>query len=221
MSDTRPATSTSTSSMNESDPCGIRTWQQDDERWKADVLQMISEHYDIGPRTTPTAKQIQLFFEGNGYAGILLSAVFDVFKINKSSRKRRPTMKMRVAFGELKKRQPQFCTIRHLPLRDQAEEPLFSDEVLTAYHIWSLARQQPVDYRNSGLIGITRESGLMTYDRHRVREFLEFCRGRYDIDERLFSIRNLFIFKEHYLDFVSRKRTVRVREENVHENDAT
>ena len=153
--------------------------------WMKQVEDFILLNYDVDDNRV-TATHILILFNGHGY-WIPFNSINHVFKRKKNSR--RPTKAMIYTFDALKGRS--LLTFPEMPLKGH-EQPIFTEAVLSSFYFWSLSAGYNANSRTFPIITASSES--MTDVKYHVRDFLDYCVGRYSIDESLFSDRNLFIY---------------------------
>ena len=173
-----------------------------DDIWKDELKNFISTHYHVDKVKCP---DIGILFNGHGTTGgnastsygISYENIRKVFS-NSSKGQRSPSQKMKVAFIQLKDIQAkgELMSFPDMLLRGYTH-PVFSAEVLASYHMWTLTYElDPVLFPN-----ITYDSPYTDVQRW-VDMFLEYCRGRFNIDNKLFASKNLSIFRDQYLHYV-------------------
>ena len=70
--------------------------------------------------------------------------------------------------------------------------PVFPVDILAIFHMCPM------------LFPVGTEESLPVVVERRVGMFLQYCRGRFQIDRRLFVSNNIEIFKSQYLNYVER-----------------
>lgn len=165
--------------------------------WRQQVEDFILTNYDVDDNTV-NAMDIFTLFNGHGFR-IPFNTINHVFKRKKNIK--RPTKAMRVAFDAFKSGFSPLLNFPDMMLKGN-EQPTFTEAVLSTFYFWSLSAGYDSNTRKFPIIN--DGSALMTTVKKHVRDYLDYCKGRYEIDESLFADRNLWIFKDKYVDFILR-----------------
>ena len=175
---------------------------ESDEIWRESVKTFIKNNYNVHD---VTCQDIGILFNGHGTSGnsstsygISYQYIRNVFARKKDQKP--PSKKMKIAFIQLQDIQAggRLQSFPDLMLKGH-RHPVFPVDVLAIFHMWSLTYELcpmlfPV---------VTKESLPVVVER-RVGMFLQYCRGRFQIDRRLFVGNNIEIFKSQYLNYVER-----------------
>ena len=184
----------------------------DVQQWRKEVEDFIRSNYIICPVVGLTTRLIYVFFNGNGYP-IPDSSIDHVFKRPRSGRK--PTANMCLAFNNMK--QGPLLNFPDLPLKNY-RLPHFNDAILTAIYFWIRSSDGPRPHGAAVHQMITRDTDL-DYVHMIVNWFLRYCigRGKYKVDATLFSQRNMWIFRDKFVEFVE---TVKISDDEDQEEAA-
>ena len=117
---------------------------------------------------------------------------------------RPPTRKMQIVFREIKllAEGNRLRTFPEMPLRSH-KYPVYPAEILSAFYFWSM--MYPLC---AVTIPVITDDTKRTHVQRRVEIFVQYCKGKFTIDETLFSETNMDAFKWQYLDYVAQRKPV-------------